>query len=150
MNRSYGITIIAGGSSGGAGRDMGVFDRNETVYSVAIPMTNAGGGPDWPMQYALLHQAQPGTGLLVPPFAQKKFAATMPKAQLIEDSGPIFVSGIIDENGKLQALRTIRAQDARSQSAIHALQQWEFFPAQIDGKPVASKVLIGVTVTAGE
>lgn len=150
MSRSYGITIISGGSNGGAGRDMGVFDRNETVFSVAIPMGDAGGGPDWPMQYAMLNHGQSGAGLLVPPFAQKKVAATMPGIQLAGEQGAVFVSGIIDENGKLQSLRTIRAQDARSQFAIHALQQWQFLPAQLDGRPVSSKVLIGVTIRAEE
>jgi len=150
MNRSYGITIISGGSSGGAGRDVGVFDRSETVFSVAIPMGDAGGGPDWPMQYAMLNHGQPGAGLLVPPFAQKKVAATMPGIQLAGEQGPVFVSGVIDEAGKLQSLRTVRAQDARSQPAIHALQQWQFLPAQLDGRPVASKVLIGVTIRAEE
>jgi hypothetical protein len=147
MNRSYGITIISGGSSGGAGRDMGVFDRSETVFSVAIPMGDAGGGADWPMQYAMLNHAQSGAGLLVPPFAEKKVAATMARVQLVGEQGPVFVSGVIDETGKLQSLRTIR-QDARSQPAIRALQQWQFLPAQLDGRPVASKVLIGVTVRA--
>jgi hypothetical protein len=85
--------------------------------------------------------------LLVPPFAQKKVAATMSRIQLAEGQGPVFVSGVIDETGKLQSLRTIRAQDARSQPAIQALQQWQFLPAQLDGQPVASKVLIGVSVT---
>jgi hypothetical protein len=150
MNRSYGITIIAGGNSGGASRDIGVFDRSETVFSVSIPMADAGGGPDWPMQYAMLNHGHPGAGLLVPPFAQKKVAATMARVQLGEQSGPVFISGIIDETGKLQSLRTIRSQDARSQPAIHALQQWEFLPAQLDGRPVSSKVLIGVTVIAQE
>lgn len=149
MNRSYGITIISSGSSGGAGRDMGVFDRSEIVFSVAIPMGDAGGGADWPMQYAMLNHAQPGAGLLVPPFAQKKVAATMARVQLAGEQGPVFVSGVIDETGKLQSLRTIR-QDARSQPAIRALQQWQFLPAQLDGRPVASKVLIGVTVGAEE
>jgi hypothetical protein len=146
MSRSYGITIISGGSSGGAGRDMGVFDRSETVFSVAIPMGDAGGGPDWPMQYALKNHGASGIGLLVPPFAQKKIAATMARAQAAGEEGPIFITGTIDETGKLQSLRSIRTQDARSQPAIHALQQWEFLPAQLDGRPVASKVLIGVTV----
>jgi hypothetical protein len=146
LSRSYGITIISGGSSGGAGRDMGVFDRSETVFSVAIPMGDAGGGPDWPMQYAMLNHGEPGAGLLVPPFAQKKVAATMPRTQLAAEQGPVFVSGVIDETGTLQSLRSIRA-DARSQPAIQALQQWQFLPAQLDGRPVASKVLIGVTVT---
>jgi hypothetical protein len=148
--RSYGITIIAGGSSGGASRDAGVFERNETVFNVAIPMADAGGGPDWPMQYSLLKPAQAGRALLVPPFVQKKIGATMAQAGLGGDGRPIFVSGIIDENGTLQSLRTIRAQDARSQPALHALQQWTFLPAQLDGKPVACKILIGVTVIAAE
>lgn len=145
-SRSYGLTIISGGSSGGAGRDMGVFDRSETVFSVAIPMGDAGGGPDWPMQYSLKNHTPSGIGLLVPPFAQKKIAATMARAQLAGEQGPVFITGTIDETGKLQSLRSIRTQDARSQPAIHALQQWEFLPAQLDGRPVASKVLIGVTV----
>jgi hypothetical protein len=150
MNRSYGITIISGGSSGGAGRDMGVFDRSETVFSVAIPMSDAGGGADWPMQYSLMNHAQSGSGMVVPPFAQKKVAATMTRDQLAGAQGPVFISGTIDETGKLQSLRTIRVLDPRAQPAIHALQQWEFLPAQLDGRPVASKVLIGVTVTAEE
>ena len=150
MNRSYGITIISGGSSGGASRDMGMFDRSETVFSVAIPMADSGGGMDWPMQYAMLNHAQPGTGLLVPPFAQKKVAATMARGQIAGEQGPVFISGVIDETGKLQALRSVRPQDVRSQPAIQALQQWQFLPAQLDGRPVASKVLIGVIVQAGE
>ncbi|HET8891654.1 MAG TPA: energy transducer TonB [Candidatus Angelobacter sp.] len=150
MNRSYGLTIISGGSSGGAGRDMGVFDRSETVFSVAIPMADAGGGMDWPMQYAMLNHAQPGAGLLVPPFAQKKVAATIARSQTAGEQGPVFISGVIDETGKLQALRSLRAQDLRSQLAIQALQQWQFLPAQLDGRPVASKVLIGVIVREGE
>jgi hypothetical protein len=150
QSRSYGMMIISGGSSGGASRDLGVFGRSETVYSVSIPMAGAGGGSDWSMQYALLNPAQAGAGLLVPPFVQKKVAATMARSQLTGDPGPVFVTGIIDENGKLQFLRAIRAQDPRSQAAVLALQQWEFLPAQLDGKPVPSKVLIGVTITAAE
>ena len=150
VNRSYGLTIISGGSSGGAGRDMGVFDRSETVFSVAIPMADSGGGADWPMQYAMLNHAQLGAGLLVPPFAQKKVAATMARSQVAGEHGPVFISGVIDETGQLQALRSIRAQDVRSQTAIQALQQWQFLPAQLDGRPVASKVLIGVIVWAEE
>jgi hypothetical protein len=150
LQRSYGMMIISGGNNGGASRDMGVFSRSETVYSVTIPMAGAGGGPDWTMQYALLNPAQASSGLLVPPFVEKKVGATVPKSQFAGDGGPVFITGIIDEKGKLQSLRGIRAQDPRSQSAIRALEQWEFLPAQLDGKSVASKVVIGVTVNAVE
>lgn len=149
VNRSYPMMIISGGSSGGASRDLGVFERNETVYSVTIPMSDAGGGPDWTMQYALLNRSQSGAGLLVPPFVQKKSGATMPKSQLAE-SGAVFITGVIDATGKLQGLRALRAQDPRSLAALQALQQWEFLPAQLDGRAVASKVLLGVTVIASQ
>lgn len=148
MQRTYGMMIISGGNNGGASRDLGVFSRSETVYSVTIPMADAGGGPDWTMQYALLNPAQASAGLLVPPFVEKKVSATMPKAQLIGEPGPVFVTGNIDEAGKMRSLRGVRGQDARALAAIRALEQWEFSPAQLDGKPVATKVLIGVTVNA--
>jgi len=151
---SYSLTVISGGSSGGASRDLGVFTRSEIVYTVYIPMTEAGGGPDWPMQYALngSDPADNGSpnGLLTPPVVLKKVQATAPKTGLDANLGPVFVTGIIDENGKLQALRAIRAEDGRAQPAVNALGQWEFRPAQLDGKPVASKILIGVTVMPTE
>jgi hypothetical protein len=147
---SYGLTIISGGSSGGASRDLGVFSRSDTVYTVYIPMTDAGGGPDWSIQYALASSLPDHrgllNGLLTPPVVLKKNQATAPKTELATNSGPVFVTGIIDENGRLQALRAIHALDSRARSAINALSQWEFLAAQLSGKPVASKVLIGVSV----
>jgi hypothetical protein len=143
-HHSYGMTIISGGNNGGASRDVGFFDRSETVYNVSIPM---GSGPEWTVQYAVLDRAQAGAGFLTPPFAEKKVAATMPKSELVTDSGLVFISGVIDEKGRLGSLRAIRPQDPKSQPAIRALVQWEFQPAQVEGKPVATKVLIGVGVT---
>ena len=151
---SYALTIISGGSSGGASRDLGVFSRSDTVYTVYIPMTDAGGGPDWPMQYALMSPAQARSGLLngllVPPVVITKKPAMAPKSELGANSGPVFVTGIIDENGKVQALRAIRPLDGRARSALNAIAQWEFLAAQLDGKSVASRVLIGVSVLPAE
>jgi hypothetical protein len=131
-----------------------VFSRSDTVYTVYIPMTDAGGGPDWPMQYALMSPAQARSGLLngllVPPVVITKKPAMVPKSELGANSGPVFVTGIIDENGKVQALRAIRALDGRARSALNAIAQWEFLAAQLDGKSVASRVLIGVSVLPAE
>lgn len=143
---TYSLMIISGGSSGGASRDVGVFGRNETVYSVSIPMGDAGGGPDWTMQYALLTAEQNGNGLLVPPLAQKKSAATISSSALSIQIEPVLITAIIDDKGKLQAMKSVRAQDGRSQAALRALQQWEFLPAQLDGRAVATKVLLGIPV----
>jgi hypothetical protein len=147
---SYALTIISGGTSGGATRDLGVFSRSDTVYTVGISMLDAGGGSDWSMAYALMNPAA-GDGLPTPPIALKKIAATGPKTDRSANSGPVLVTGVIDEKGKLQALRAIRTSDVRAQSAVDALAQWEFLPAQLNGKPVVSKILIGVDVSpAGE
>src|SRR5262249_10229293 len=110
---SYALTIISGGNSGGASRDLGVFARTDTGYTVYVPMSDAGGGPPWSMQYALANPgpAQNGSygGLLTPPVVVKKVQAAGPKPELAAYSEPVFVTGVIDENGKLQALRAIRA-----------------------------------------
>jgi hypothetical protein len=109
-------------------------------------MSDAGGGSDWPMQYAQLSSTPSGNGLLTPPVVVKKIQATAAKIDLASNSGPVFVTGVIDENGKLKSLRAIRSLDGRAQAAVNALSQWEFLPAQLEGQPVASKVLIGVSV----
>jgi len=143
---SYGITVISGGGSGGPSRDLGVFGRNETVYTIYIPMADATGGSAWPFEYALLSPAPAGNGLPVPPIALKKVPATSLKSDVFANTEPVFVTAIISATGKIEALRALRASDDRAQAAINALAQWEFQPAQLDGKPVASKVLIGVTI----
>ncbi len=150
---SYGLTIISGGSSGGASRDLGVFSRSELVYTVYIPMNDVGSGPDCPMQYALLGSGagpDDSLGLLTPPMVVKKVPATAPKAEIGASAGPVFLTGIIDKNGNLQLLRAARAMDARAQAALRAVAQWEFLAAQLDGWAVATKVLIGVTVMPAE
>jgi hypothetical protein len=98
------------------------------------------------MQYALAAPEQNGAGLLVPPQVQKKLGATMKSSGLQVDTEPVLVSAIIDEHGKLQAMKSIRSQDLRSQAAIHALEQWEFRPAQLDGRAVRTKILLGIPV----
>lgn len=143
----YDITIISGGSSGGASRDTGVFSRSETVYSVYIRMNDAaGGGPDWSMQYALLGSAPGGNGMLTPPIAVKKVAASVVRDPAQSYDNRIFITGTISETGELTGLRAIRAADVSANAALKALQQWQFLPAQLDGRAVPAKVLIGVTL----
>jgi hypothetical protein len=47
-------------------------------------------------------------------------------------------------------LQAVRSADRRAASALNALAQWEFLPARLDDKPVASHVLIGVSVMPAE
>jgi len=146
---SYALTIISGGSSGGASRDLGTFARTDTVYTIYIPMNDAGGGPEWPMQYALvtpLPNASP-SDFLTPPIVIKKVSATLPATYLTANPGLAFLTGVIEANGKLESLHAVRTTDAKAQAAIRSLAQWEFQPAQVMGTPVPCKILIGVNVT---
>jgi hypothetical protein len=143
--KPYAITVVSGGGSGGAARDFGVFDRDETVYTVYIPMAEVADGSAWPFEYALISTLPPGNALLTPPVVLKKVPATGPEDDNGK-SGRVFVAGIITETGKLEGLRAIHASGARAESAVTALAQWEFEPAQLEGKAVASKMLIGITI----
>lgn len=150
LRGSYPLTIISSGSSGGPSRDFGVFARSDTVYTVYIPMADLGAGPDWPIQYALIGPAHnsSSSALLTPPVVLKKIQAVTTDTKLNPYSEPIFIAGIIDESGRLQSLRAVHSADPRARTAVAALAQWEFSAAQLDGEPVAAKVLVGVTVIA--
>jgi len=144
---TYGLTVISSGTSGGASRDKGVFERSETVYTVYIPMADVGGGPDWSIQYAILASPQAGSGLLTPPVAIKKVRAAV-TGDLPDASGAVtFFSGTISAQGEL-TVNPPRQMDARVRQALNALSRWEFLPAQLNGIAVGIKVLIGVAIVS--
>jgi hypothetical protein len=146
MRPGYNITIISGGSSGGASRDAGIFSRSETVYSVYIHVNDASGSADWSMQYALFGRTG-GSGMLTPPIAVKKVAAWVPSDSAQDYHSRIFIKGMISATGELTGLQAIRPMDdVYTKSALTALQQWQFLPAELDGGAVPTKVLIGVTL----
>jgi len=142
-----GITVISSGTSGGASRDLGVFARSETVYTVYIPMADAGGGPDWSMQYAILGHLPSGSGMLTPPVAVKKVRAMVAGGSPGNSQTPIFFPAIISDNGEL-IVKPLSKMDERAQQALDALRLWKFLPAQLDGRAVGAKVLIGVATVS--
>src|SRR5207237_8530043 len=91
--------------------------------------------------------ASAGSGLLSPPLAIKKVAAKSSLGPSLPPAGRIFLAGIITEEGELRELHAVRPEEVEAQIAIAALQQWQFEPAELNGQAVATKVLIGVTIT---
>jgi hypothetical protein len=62
----------------------------------------------------------------------------------------VVASGVISAAGKLERLSVKRSPDAGIvQPLLEALGNWIFKPAQIDGRPVALKVLLGIRLTPG-
>lgn len=144
---SYGITVISSGTNGGATRDLGVFDRSETVYTVYIPMADAGGGPDWSMQYAMLGQASSENGMLTPPVAVKKVPAIVTDDEAGNRATRVFLSAVVSDKGEL-TVRPPHQIDVRTQQALDALRRWQFLPAQLNGCAVGTKLLIGVAIVS--
>ncbi|HWR35696.1 MAG TPA: hypothetical protein VN622_07485 [Clostridia bacterium] len=162
-SQSYGITIVASASSGGGFKDFGIF-RNEAVYTVYIDMTDVGAvGPKWTLQYAVLAQSltsgstmtfpatnpQPN-GVLAPPFPITKELPRLPPQLAGRYRGrSMVVYGIINAEGNLQDLRVLQTPDVQvNQSVLESLRRWSFRPAEMDGKRVSTKVLLGVLLDA--
>jgi len=152
---SYGMTIVASGSSGGGFRDFGVF-HDETSYTVYVDMTDMGAyGATWTLQYALdLHSAPnlsaPAHGLLVPPYATLKSLPHFSAEAAWRSRGrTIVVFGIVGPEGKLQGLQIMQSPDpAFDQPLLDSLRQWTFQPAEIGGVHVPVKFLLGVPVSS--
>jgi len=154
--RSYGLTIVANGSSGGGIKDYGIF-RDEAAYTVYVDMSDAGAiGPSWTLQYALDTQTSgaASTGrthaLLIPPYLTMKELPRFPAETAKRNrGGTIIIFGVINLRGSFEGLRIMQGSDSSlNQLVIESLTRWIFHPAEIEGTTVAVKVLLGVPVNA--
>jgi hypothetical protein len=159
---SYRMTILSTASSGGGLADFGVFS-NEKVYTVYIDIrqTAEDRSPSWTLQYAPLREAaengadrgsSESPGLLVSPFAVTKEMPQLPVELIHKYSRRlIVVYAIIDTEGKLERMSVKQSPDARlSEPLLEALSKWVFQPAQLDGQPVATKVLLGIPLALSQ
>jgi len=156
------MTILSTASSGGGLADFGIFS-NEKVYTVYIDMrqTAEDRSPSWTLQYAPLREAtengadrgsSENPGLLVSPFAVTKEMPRLP-VELVHKylRRLIVVYAIINTEGKLERMSVKQSPDARlSEPLLEALSKWVFQPAQLDGQPVATKVLLGIPLALSE
>ena len=150
---AYGMTISSTAESGGGLPELGIF-ANEKVYTVFLDMreTTSDRTPSWTLQYAHLRsaaeKADSSSALegISPPFPLSK---EMPQlnSELIRKylRNVIVVYALMDKEGKLHNLAVKQTPDARFiPPVLAALSQWTFQPAQLNGQPVALKVLIGI------
>jgi TonB family protein len=94
------------------------------------------------MQYCNASQA--GAGLLVPPIAEHK--AGMGSSFKSNSTVTVQIGAIIDESGRTTNVRAVRGSEAMTVAAMKALQEWHFEPAQLNGKAVSVKILMGIPV----
>jgi hypothetical protein len=149
---AYGMTISSTADSGGGLPDLGVF-AHEKVYTVFLDMRTMSSdrNPSWTLQYARLHSAtekdpNPSSEGITPPFPLSKELPHL-NSELIRTylRNVIVVFAVMDTEGRLQRLSVLQTPDRRFNSAVLAsLTQWRFQPAQLNGQPIALKVLIGI------
>lgn len=160
---SYSMTIVSTASSGGGLGDYGVF-TNEQVYTVYLDVrkTLQSKTPSWTLQCAVLRAPdaitivgqEPGAGRtgFVPPIPITKELPELPADRVQDHLGELTViSGVLDTGGKLQKLTVKRSPDGElARKLIFALDRWVFRPAEMDGRAVPVKILLGIPVSPSE
>jgi hypothetical protein len=157
---SYNMTITSTASSGGGLADFGVFE-NQKVYTVYLDMRTgeADSTPSWTLQYAPLKPApdpaNPGASSQVVGTPNSPYATLKQVPELTPELAVscarkwIIVSGVLTSSGKLEQLVVKKTPDPQVNALVtEALSNWEFQPSQIDGQPVALKVLLGIRLAA--
>jgi hypothetical protein len=147
----YGLTIVSSGSSGGAVRDLGVFNDGP-VYTVYIDVTRLGIRSRWSLQYSAAREiriAHPGVAL-TPPFAEDEQLPQLPPAVVAANIGRVVVvQANLKADGKLEAVHVMESPDQRlNEGVVASLAHWYFEPAAMAGEKVAVKVLLGIPITS--
>jgi Gram-negative bacterial TonB protein C-terminal len=152
---SYSLNVVSTGSSGGGLPDFGVFE-NEKVYTVYLDMraNDEDPAPSWTLQYAVLQPPADASGghagriqgTPTPPYALvKQVPEFTPELLRASERKLIVASGVIDASGKVDQVSVKQGSDSQLIGPLlEALKHWMFEPAQIDGKPVALKILLGI------
>src|SRR5438309_274709 len=150
---SYGMTISSLGNNGGGLADYGVFS-DEKVYTVYLDMrqTLEDPAPAWTLLYAPLRGPDDAGSIdgVTPPFPSYK---EMPKLsdELFQryDGRQVVVYALINTEGRFEQLIVKESPTVELNAPIlHALRRWTFRPAQVGGKPIALKALLGITLAA--
>jgi hypothetical protein len=157
LRTSYGVTVISTENSGGGLPYVGVFS-NEQIYTVYLDVreTESDSTPSWILEFALFPDssdavdisgdpAESKEGLILPFPITKKFPAL--PADLVRQhlNEVIIVYAVINDRGKLGKMSVKQSPDRMlNQPLLSALSEWSFRPAQLYGKPVAIKALLGI------
>jgi hypothetical protein len=156
---SYNMNIVSTASSGGGLPDLGVF-QNEKVYTVYLDMraNDEDPAPSWTLQYSVLQPAarDPGAsesriqGTPTPPYAMLKEVPEFTPDVVQKCAHRVIVaSAILDVSGKLDQVSVKQSPESQVVGPlVEALKHWIFEPAQIDGRPVALKILLGIRLAA--
>ena len=145
---TYAMTVVSTASSGGGLADFGVFE-DERVYTVYIPMKRSPdeADPTWTLQYALLESAAMSADqpVLAPVAVVREWPRVPAELEKKYGQQQVIIYAIVDAEGKVNSVKVMQTPDRRVSDAIaQAFAKWRFRPAQLDGRPVSVKILVGI------
>ena len=153
LQTSYGLNIISTENSGGGLPFFGVFSH-EQIYTVYLDMRQVemDQDPSWTLEFAVIpgSASQAGSsrsqqGLILPFPAEKErpaFPADVVRKYL---NKMVIVFGVVNIEGKLEQVSIKDSPDALlNEPVLRSLSKWIFRPAQLNGEPVATKLLMGI------
>ena len=145
---TYGMTVVSTASSGGGLADFGVFE-DERVYTVYIPMKRSPdeADPTWTLQYALLESAAMSADqpVLAPVAVVREWPRVPAELEKKYGQQQVIIYAVVDAEGKVNSVKVMQTPDRRVSDAIaQAFAKWRFRPAQLDGRPVSVKILVGI------
>jgi outer membrane biosynthesis protein TonB len=76
-----------------------------------------------------------------PPTPLSLVACSFPTQAIF--GGEVVLDSLIDSHGRLMQIRVVRGTSPLLEKALAAVQTWSFYPARLDGHPVAARV--GIT-----
>jgi hypothetical protein len=148
---AYGMTVVSLANAGGGLPDLGLFQDGQ-VFTVYVDMraTAEDPAPSWTFQYALLNPS-PGQGKeqgVAPPYPLVKPIPKLPRDLVLKYlQDQVLVYGVLETDGVLHGLEVKKTPHPLfNRPILMALEKWKFRPAQLNGQPVAIKVLVGVPV----
>jgi hypothetical protein len=146
---TYGMTVVSTASSGGGLEDFGVFD-NERVFTVYIAMkrTPEDADPTWTLQFALLQAAARAGGdpqIAAPSAVMREWPEIPADLEKKYAQRQVVIYAVVDKEGKVSRVSVKQTPDVRvSDPIVVAVNKWVFRPAQLNGHPVAVKILLGI------
>jgi hypothetical protein len=144
------MTVVSTASSGGGLEDFGVFDK-ERVFTVYVPMkrTPDAEDPTWTLQYSLLNDdsasIEAGQQVVAPSAVMREWPQVPADLEKKYAQRQVVIYAVVDKDGKVAHIAVKQTPDPRvSDAIVEALSKWVFRPAQLNGQPVAVKVLLGI------
>ena len=144
------MTVVSTASSGGGLEDFGVF-ADQRIFTVYIPMKRSPEeeDPTWTLQYGLLNDDSGSVSgdqqVLAPSPVMRDWPQTPPDLEKKYSHRQVVIYAVVSKEGKVSEVAVKQTPDRRVSDPIaHAFAKWVFRPAQLNGRPVAVKVLIGI------